>query len=100
MEEESKGEHGDKACPADTERHAHLRERPQAERGEEFRSGAVADGEHEKAEENRAEERRNDKVSELSEDDGDDQNARRRTERKALEPDATKDRPDRHRQQN
>ncbi len=88
MEKNGEAEHDEEAGHADAKRHADLRQGSQAEGGEELGSGAVADREDEQAEEDRSKQWRNGEISELPEDDGDDQDAGRRTQRKSLEPDA------------
>ena len=67
---EGEAEHQDKSGEADYQRERDLRQSAEAQRCEELRSGAVADGENEQAEENCLENRRNDEVTELADDHG------------------------------
>ena len=76
-----------------------LCQRPQAQRSKELRPRAVADREHEQAEQDRLEQRGNREGAELAEDNGDDQRARRRADGEAEEFEAAEDGADRDRQQ-
>ena len=77
MKKEGENEDDGEAGEADDHGDADLRQRAQAQRSKEFRSGFIADREHEQAEEDGLEQRRDHEGSELPEDHGHDQRAGR-----------------------
>src|SRR5262245_33284890 len=99
MQRVGKDENSDEPTRSYHQRQHDLRERLQAQRGKKLRSGAIADGEHEQAEEDRLQQRRDNDGPKLSENDSNDQNAGGNAESKTADTNAPEQCPNGHREE-